>query len=297
MNEGVRSLDRKVIVGVDGSDAATHALRWAVDKAELLGRIVPVTTYQLPIVFDGLAGASPLPDRDLFKRSAEARLTAAIDTVDPSVAPAGKVIEAHPGVGLVEAAADADLLVMGTRGRGALRSALLGSVSAYCAKHASVPVIVVPPDVPATQPLNRVVVGVDGSANAEAALRWAIAHTEPTGTVVAVGGLSMIDYLGPEYEPPIERMAELVERSVRATVEAVMGDDYQGPKIEVLISARDARVALRDVAGTDADLLVVGARGTTGIPYLVLGSVASAVLHHPTVATVVVPPPTSVDDR
>ncbi len=282
-------LNGTVVVGIDGSDASQHALRWTVDKSDEFGKIVPVTTFQLPATFDVLTRARSGADPSVHRTAAEARLARAIEATDPTLRDRAKVIEAHPGVGLTQAAADADLLVLGTRGRRSVTMALLGSVSSYCVKHSPVPVIVVPPEFPADRPLVNAVVGVDGSANAVAALEWTIRHLEPNGTIYAVGALSAWGYGGEDVDPSPELMVKNLQDTVEAAVAQVAPLAVGGPEIDIACVAKDARVALRELAGSDADLLVVGARGVAGVPYLILGSVSMALVHHPLVPTVVIP--------
>ena len=74
---------------------------------------------------------------------------------------------------LIEQSEGAELLVVGTTGRGGLSGVVLGSVSRQCATHSYVPVAVVPAAIALT-PVRHLVVGFDGSPNAQAALAWAL---------------------------------------------------------------------------------------------------------------------------
>lgn len=280
----------EVIVGIDGSDNSRHALSWAISKRHRLGEVTPVTVFQPPATLELLTKPTRPRDAVAVRAAAEAGMKEAIAGADPGVAERAKVIEGHPGTGLVKAAGSADLLVVGTRGRSSLAAILLGSVSDYCATHSAVPVAVIPEDFPVDKPLSTIVVGVDGSENAEAALRWAIDHVEPDGRVIAAGALSIWGYMAEGYEPPIDLMKKNLRRSIDQSVERVIGTDYRGPEITIRIADEDARVALRDMASAEADLLVIGARGVSGVAYLILGSVSSALVHHPTVPTVLIPP-------
>ncbi len=281
---------KTVIVGIDGSDHAEQALAWALDKTAVLGEIHPVITFHLPTMIDVITRPGLDEDLSIYREAAEAQLAKALGDADPALVERGQAIEAHPGQGLCKAAESADLLVVGTRGRGALTAGLLGSVSSYCAKHATVPVAVIPADFPTDRPLQSIVVGVDGSDNADAALRWAIDHVAPDGQVHAVGAVTMWGYFGGEFDPPPDVLGKEVRSIVELAVERVTGPAYNGPSIEIHVSTRDARMVLRDMAD-DADMLVLGARGVSGIPFLVLGSVASALVHHAKVPTVIVPGP------
>lgn len=131
-----------VIVGVDGSRPSKAALRWAHWHANLArGSVVALYTWEIPVSYpwDVLA-------LDEFHDVARKTLSQAVDEVvggDTSVDVRQDVLRDHPAKALVDAAQDADLLVVGNRGHGTFTQALLGSVSQYCVHHAPCPVVVV----------------------------------------------------------------------------------------------------------------------------------------------------------
>ena len=140
----------RIVVGVDGSDGAVGALRWAVDEARLRGPDVTLTlvhSWTYPYVGDvaGMAG---------YVVSQEQLESDAREVVDHTIAAAGDIPEDvrvdrvihHGGAAnvLLDAAQGADLLVLGSRGRGGFAGLLLGSVSQQCVHHAPCPVVVVP---------------------------------------------------------------------------------------------------------------------------------------------------------
>lgn len=139
----------RVVVGVDGSDCSLRALRWALDEGALRHRPVHVLlTWSVPATL-GMSPISIPADVDL---EAGARLELAdirrdnVDDTGPR--PADSPVTSQALVGdaasaLVEASADASLLVVGTRGHGEFTGMLLGSVSQYCVAHAHCPVVVV----------------------------------------------------------------------------------------------------------------------------------------------------------
>lgn len=139
----------RVVVGIDGSPGAETALRFAADEASQRGlplRIVcaweaPAGTYvgeAFAPTADGIVEAEHHADDVL--RAALERLAGggAIETEALS-------IEGHPAKVLIEQSQDAALLVVGSRGRGAAASLLLGSVSQKLAHHAPCPLVIVPP--------------------------------------------------------------------------------------------------------------------------------------------------------
>lgn len=289
------------IVGIDGSPIAAHALRWALHRQHLIGVVTPVSVFQLPMALDVLPGYRPRADLSIYRQAARARLDMTIDSLGPSfdretIRERSRLIEGHPGASLVGAASEADLLILGTRGRGAVAGCLLGSVSAHCARHSPVPVVVVPPECVVDRPMLDVVVGVDGSVNSDAALRWALHHTAPDGRLRVVGAAATWASPAEGYGPPVELIEKQVLKVVEESV-ARLGHAGKNPEIVIVTAQADARVALRDIAGTTADLLVVGARGTSGLAFLTLGSVSTAMINHPLVPTAVVPLPGGVEQQ
>lgn len=131
----------QVVVGVDGSPNSAAALRWAIDEAaEHDGEVMAVLAWQLPFV--SIPGAF---DRDELEQTYQDYLVAAISEIEPSppVPLASVVAEGEPIEALIEAAKDAHLLVLGTKGRSGYAGLTLGSVSAGCAGNAPCPVVLV----------------------------------------------------------------------------------------------------------------------------------------------------------
>jgi nucleotide-binding universal stress UspA family protein len=134
----------RIVVGVDGSEPSKRALRWAADQAKLVGaELEAVTAWEYPPT---LGWAPPYPsdfDPDKDARRALQETADAVLGPDHGVGLRITVTEGHPAFVLTEAAKGAELLVVGSRGHGAFAGMLLGSVSEYCASHASCPVVVV----------------------------------------------------------------------------------------------------------------------------------------------------------
>lgn len=136
-----------IVVGVDGRQEGDAALRFAVEEARRTGDSVEVVTSWLveAIAPYPVAGSFITPEQ--LADEAGQRLDGAIARVlgdRPDLQIATRVIHGEPGPALVQAARGARLLVVGSRAMGAVRAALLGSVSRYCAHHAPCPVVVVP---------------------------------------------------------------------------------------------------------------------------------------------------------
>lgn len=132
----------RIVVGVDGSDPSKLALRWAARIAAAENaRIEAVIAWQLP----ALAYASMEPIVDM-QHAMEEVLLHTVDDVFGDQRPDGMELRAVQGGGapvLVDASADAVMVVVGSRGRGGFVGLLLGSVSSKVAEHAECPVLVV----------------------------------------------------------------------------------------------------------------------------------------------------------
>jgi nucleotide-binding universal stress UspA family protein len=138
------------VVGVDGSDRSREALRWAVEEAKLRkDKVLAVHAWEPPVV--PAVDIPPAPDPPVYlpeliaqaQEGAEAlveRVTAAFANEGVDVEP--MAIEGGAASVLVEVAEDADLLVVGSRGRGGLAGLLLGSISQQVAQHARCPVVI-----------------------------------------------------------------------------------------------------------------------------------------------------------
>jgi nucleotide-binding universal stress UspA family protein len=135
-----------IVVGIDGSANAQSALEWAVGEARARhGRLRVVHSWSTP--YDWQVETMFPVDEDKLRDAARARLERAVDAADThDVDVERTLLEGDARHVLVDAARDADLLVVGTRGHGRMTEALLGSVSMYCAHHAGCPVVLVPPD-------------------------------------------------------------------------------------------------------------------------------------------------------
>lgn len=140
----------KIVVGVDGSPGSRAALRWAHEEAQLRRvALEVVSAWQFPMMTSLPAFGAMPPPEDL-SGEAEAALRQALveEGVSSSddVAVTSVVTEGAAAAALLDAAADADLLVVGSRGHGGFTGLLLGSVSQQCASHAACPVVVVRTD-------------------------------------------------------------------------------------------------------------------------------------------------------
>jgi nucleotide-binding universal stress UspA family protein len=134
-------MSKRIVVGVDGSADGDRALAWAVEEAR-------VRACELDVVqaWEYLGVYTVDPDS---RQEAQSKLVAAVAGVETSgVDVTSRLVEGRPVEALIEAARDADLLVVGSRGHGGLAATVLGSVSTGAVRHARCPVVVVPPPRP-----------------------------------------------------------------------------------------------------------------------------------------------------
>ncbi|MFA9431863.1 universal stress protein [Egicoccus sp. AB-alg2] len=145
----------RIVVGVDGSDQSRTALRWAVDEARVHGAALEVVhAYDDTPAYEVYRYPAGLPSVEEVEARHERMAAYATDLVEGMVAELGTdlgievtaeaVQGRRPAQVLLERAKGADLLVVGTRGRGGFAGLLLGSVSQQCIHHAPCPLAVVP---------------------------------------------------------------------------------------------------------------------------------------------------------
>lgn len=148
MDEGTRT----VVVGVDGSPGSRAALEYAFEDAvRRAARLRVVVAAQLPEYWAVAYGMAAPPPAEEIVAAAREEATRMVDEVRadrPDLAAVEVAVDGivgSPGGALLDAAEGAEVLVIGHRGRGAVRSAVLGSVGLHCVLHAHCPVTVVRP--------------------------------------------------------------------------------------------------------------------------------------------------------
>jgi nucleotide-binding universal stress UspA family protein len=135
----------RIVAGIDGSASSKEALRWASHQAELTGaRVEAIMTWAVAPAAFPLSTPTPAADRAGSRAEEElAGIMSQIHHEFPSIKFSSMVREGWAARELVAAAQGADLLVVGSRGHGAVMGLLLGSVSEYCVTHGPCPVVVV----------------------------------------------------------------------------------------------------------------------------------------------------------
>jgi nucleotide-binding universal stress UspA family protein len=288
------AFSERVVAGFDGSETARVAATWAAEQATASGRGLTLVHALMPPVTTGGLGVSLPPSLDLLdelQRQALAQLdeqAAALACPDVRTTIS---VGAPSGV-LLEASETAHLVVVGSRGRGGFSGLLLGSVSAQVAAHSQCPVAVIRQAAP--ESATSVVVGIDGSPGAEAALAFAFDQASRRGLrLVAIHAWDVPAYdllIVPNGPVPIP-LSDVADEEIRLTAEVLAGfrDDY--PDVDVEESLVRAPAVQAILGGSEgAAMIVVGTHGHSPTIGALLGSVSNGVLHKSHLPVVVIPP-------
>lgn len=270
-----------ILVGVDGSRAGLEAAGWAAREAAL--RRVPLrVVHAMPrwALESGDEGRYAGVAR-WMREGAETVLAGGVDRARrevPGLTVDSRPLPGDPRPALIEAAAEAELLVVGNHGLGGFRGLLLGSVAQGVAAHAPCDVVVVRET--SAPPRGEVIVGLDGSPSDEEVLRFAFTEASLRGVGLrAIHAWKPFD-LGGGFAPGSDDLdGEQRERRLISEVLAGWGERHPDVKvIEEVVRGHPVEV-LRH-ASDGADLVVVGSRGHGGIAGMLLGSVSQSVLQH-----------------
>ncbi len=302
-----------IVVGVDGSDQSLCALAWAAREAER--RRTPlhvVTAYTVPVfAASSMDAGYATVDDAVVREGAQAVLDQAITKISNHNIEVLPRVETGDAAGvLLELSEDAELMVVGSRGRGGFVGRLLGSVSSALPAHSKCPTVVVPlycaprldnagvpspktkgAPCPRAEDIEKViVVGVDGSEQARMASLVAAEQSQTRGIPLRVV-CSLPPFTGSlAWMPtPVDRealQAEIMEQlnagiawlqshfpDVKMSVELL-----NGPPVEVMIEL-----------SRTAELVVMGTRGRGGFAGMLMGSTSQGVLHHAKGPVLVVP--------
>ena len=282
-----------VVVGVDGSEPALAAVRWAAQEAAYLGRPLHLLAVQ-----EYLPGTVSIEDpmpwshyQDRCNVLTSQILRAASQeaaNLAPDVPLTSACVTGRPSEHLIDASKHATCVVVGNRGQGRLAATMLGTVSLQVAAHAPGPVVVVrawSDDQRAAMAdgPRRAVVGVDDSEQSRHAIRFALEHVGPQGQVelVIAWWLEVVDGLvvtspgSSGWEQVTQRHREILLEALRA---ATGGTD--DPRVTLRVERGHPAQTLGATAASPqhTTLTVVGTRGRGGFAGLVLGSVSQQVL-------------------
>jgi nucleotide-binding universal stress UspA family protein len=136
-----------IVVGVDETASSRRALSWAAREAVRRNATLQVITAWTWDAVEGapLAAVDPQAMMEVAEATQSEALEAVLGELDDKPVVAREIVQSTASEALVEASRQADLVVVGTHGRGPVRSFLLGSVSQSVIRHAQCPVVVMPP--------------------------------------------------------------------------------------------------------------------------------------------------------
>ncbi|MEV7066869.1 universal stress protein [Streptomyces collinus] len=288
-------MELPLIVGVDGSDGSILAIDWAADEAVRHGlplRLVHASLWEryegaLPSL--GRERPSERVMADHIVASAEER----VRRLNPDLKVTGEAVAAEAVAALLSEGDNASALVTGSRGRGELKGALLGSVSLAVAARAYCPVIVVRGDKAGLAGTHgRILLGAGDPDTSAEAVRFAFREAEARGCeldVVRAWRLPMNE----NADPPAPAETPVYEHEAQASdlVDALVADvmaDHPAVRVRRATVEGPARKVLVNRSAA-ADLVVVGARRRSGHFGLQLGRVSHTLLHHADCPVAVVP--------
>jgi nucleotide-binding universal stress UspA family protein len=273
-----------VVVGVDGSESALRAARWAADEARRRGAPLRVVTA-FAWARDHVVGHPGLGEqqRDVMLERTRRQVAAAADEARravPDLEVEADVVTGFPIGVLADEARTAGLVVVGDRGLTRIEGLLLGSVAVALAAHGAGPVVVVrgtePPAGADTRP---VLVGVDGAPTSEAALEFAVEFALARGVPLVAVRTWSDWFLDAAQVIPADRalIDEEEGRLLTAQLEPWQAKHSELPIESIVEPGSPARALLRQAER--AQLVVVGSRGHAELMGLVLGSVGNALVH------------------
>lgn len=291
-----------IVVGVDGSADADRAVRWAAEEADLCGRplillhaVDPFSTANaLWMSTMAIDPAQVRHDAEVAARALLARAADVARATHPRVEAQTITQLLDPRQALIKASGDADLVVVGSRGRGPVASLVLGSVSAAVVKHATSPVVVVRPERTHQSERTGILVGLDCRRPEPEVLEAAYAHASLRQLPLTVMHCFW-DVLGTTHASRIVPSDDSSVDDLRALLsEATAGMSERYPEVEV--HAELARGFAEELLSRESafyDLVVVGHHESSAWSSFVHGSVALAVAELATSPVLVVPMKTS----
>ncbi|MGW0752493.1 universal stress protein [Streptomyces sp. NPDC002587] len=277
-----------VAVGLDGSAESVAAAHWAAREALLRGvplRLVHAEEWSSPL------DITPVASAGMRSRWAEALLRDAADELrerHPALAVSTRSLDDRPAKGLAGVAATADVLVLGSRGLGAVTGFILGSVGMAVIRATERPVVLVrasedarahSPDHDADREL---VVGVDTGRPCEALLAFAFEEASRRScTLRALHSWTLppVAGYGAAYDPRVHAQLDMIAKAGLDEVLEPWREKYPAVRVAARATAGHAASQLVE-AGSKAGLVVVGRRIRRSSAGAHIGPVTHAVIHH-----------------
>jgi nucleotide-binding universal stress UspA family protein len=277
-----------ILAAVDFSESSNFAFKAAVGLAKLFSvELHEVHAFEAPLPLFSSYGLSIPPDFISEARDAAARK---LEKSCQTATAAGVSVKSHlgtaPAAGAIADMArrlGADLIVMGTRGQTGVKHLLLGSVAEHTVRDAPCSVLTVKGGgIAAMKTIEKIVVAVDFSEHADQALDVAVEFAKQLGAELhLVHALDVRIALMTPYEVAIptafiEEARNAAASKLKVLVEKVAAE---GVRATSQLSGVPAASAIVDLAEElEADLIVMGTRGYTGLKHVLLGSVAERTL-------------------
>ncbi len=293
----------RVLLGVDGSTSSDCAASLVGNLAWPMGSTIHVMTaypgataiFSMP----GVVLSADVIDEIERTMESEARRLATVVArrlASPDITVQTHVVLGRAATAILDQAAtlSADVIVLGNRGRGPFESAILGSVSAEVVDHSVLPVLVARRD-----RIDRILLAEDGSSSASVATGtirdWSALHKARVRVLSVADidpqtnswlqGAARGGFLDPSIAKVHQEHEELAARTAAGLTAAGIQAD------SLVEDGGPAHRLVEAAVNWDADLIVLGTHGQTGLKRLLFGSVARAVLYHAPCSVLIVPGP------
>ncbi|HEY5456409.1 MAG TPA: universal stress protein [Acidothermaceae bacterium] len=269
-----------IVVGVDGSVGSRAAVGWAIDEATRRGAPVELVHSWRPM-YRATHNAAGDSEAEMVARDHGAWLLAAaagsVTSSAPQLVVTTRLIKGRPSAGLLEAAAKAQLLVVGARGVGGYAGLSLGSVSLHVVAHSPSSVVVVR----SAREVGPVIVGIDGSAESKNVLRAALEEANLRHSPLVVMSALFV-HSRAEGVLDRERAFAAAQANANYSLEELLGvisTEYGTVEVSQSLPIGYPAEVLAN-ASMSAQLLIVGSHGGGGFSGMKLGSIAHAVVHN-----------------
>lgn len=289
---------RSIVVAVDFSSPSRAATERAVGLAKLSDATIHlVNSARLPMPVISHEFAIPGPEWEPIRSASQKEIDAIVaDLQGRGIDATGEVSREGAVDAILSAAArhDANLIVMGSHGHTGLRHVILGSVAERTLRGSPIPVMVVKEDeADANQAIRRIVFATDFSSHAEAAAELAIAFAKSLGASVEICHVEVTKspaWMSIEPPPPSDWI-EAIRREAGERMQVVLQEFTKaGIEARTHLVEDTPSLAIPNLATElDADLIIMGTRGQSGLRHVVLGSVAERTVRLATCSVLTAP--------